>query len=34
MIIGVGDRSGGAAGGSGVIFVDDIRVVKPEPATE
>jgi len=34
MIIGVGDRSGGAAGGSGVIFVDDIRVIKPEPATE
>jgi len=31
MVIGVGSRNGGVPGGTGVIFVDDIRVVKPEP---
>ncbi len=29
MYIGVGDRSGTQAGGSGRIYIDDIRVIKP-----
>ena len=29
MYIGVGDRANPAADGSGLIFVDDIRVTKP-----
>jgi hypothetical protein len=34
MVIGIGARNGGTPGGTGVIFVDDIRVVKPEPVEE
>jgi len=33
-VIGVGNRTGTTPGGSGMILVDDIRVLKPEPATE
>ena len=31
MIIGVGDRNNPAADGTGMLFIDDIRVVKPAP---
>jgi hypothetical protein len=31
MIIGVGSRTNPAADGSGSLFIDDIRVIKPAP---
>ena len=34
MILGVGDPANPASGGSGRVFVDDIRVIKSEPVVE
>ncbi len=32
LYLGVGDRNAPKAGGAGLIYIDDIRVAKPEPA--
>ncbi len=34
LIIGVGDKANPAAGGTGVLFVDDIGLAKPAPAAQ
>ena len=34
MCIGLGNQAAPTAGGGGLIFIDDIWVIKPEPAQE
>jgi hypothetical protein len=34
LMIGVGDKAGSAAGGTGLLYVDDIILTKPAPAAE